>query len=113
MAKKLNANDAAIQQKMRVLMKLRDSCIRSEKELQNMTTEMMLSVKDITVPEMHVIVDLQNSVKNGKLFSYLIEAQEILIPECGSGKDTGDDQGDESDASEADREDWKEGDLYA
>ena len=85
MAKKLNVNDAAVQQKMRVLMKLRDSCIRSEKDLQGMTAETMLTVKDVNMDEMRIIVELQNSVKNGKLFSYLIEAQEILIPECVSG----------------------------
>lgn len=111
MAKKLNVNDAAVQQKMRVLMKLRDSCIRSEKDLQGMTAETMLAVKDVNMDEMHIIVELQNSVKNGKLFSYLIEAQEILIPECVSGKSVGNDHENKSDVSDRSSA-WEEGDVY-
>ena len=108
MAKKLNVNDAAMQQKMRVLMKLRDSCIRSEKDLQGMTAETMLAVKDVNMDEMHIIVELQNSVKNGKLFSYLIEAQEILIPECVSGNAGKTEKTESAEGSSA----WEEGDVY-
>ena len=107
MAKKMSANDAAMQQKMRVLTKLRDNCIKNEKDLQGMNTEMMLSIKDITVPEMHIIIDLQKSVKNGRLFSYLIEAQELMIPECVSGSAGNTDES--SDSLQA----WEEGNAYA
>ena len=108
MAKKLNVNDAAVQQKMRVLMKLRDSCIRSEKDLQGMTAETMLTVKDVNMDEMRIIVELQNSVKNGKLFSYLIEAQEILIPECVSRNAEGAENSESTEGSSS----GEEGDVY-
>ena len=39
MAKKMSANDAAMQQKMRVLTKLRDNCIKNEKDLQQFRSE--------------------------------------------------------------------------
>ena len=71
-----------MQQKTSVLKKLRDNNIRNEKELQNLPAEDMLKIPDITVQEMQVIIDLQKSVRAGRLYSYLIEAPEILIPKC-------------------------------
>ena len=98
MAKKQNTNDTALQQKLKVLQKLRDNEIRSEKELQNLTAERMVKIPGITVQEMEIIIELQKSVKNGKLYTYLIEAEELLVPPCVSG--------------ETDTEDREEGDLY-
>ena len=89
-----------MQQKTNVLKKLRDNNIRSEKELQNLPAEEMLKIPDITVQEMQTIIDLQKSVRAGRLYSYLIEAPEILIPKCvnrmiGEEYPEGDEGGDE------------------
>ena len=100
MAKKQNTNDAALQQKLKVLQKLRDNAIKSEKELQSLTAERMVKIPGITVQEMEIIIELQKSVKNGKLYTYLIEAEELLIPACVSG------------GVGTEAEDGEEGDLY-
>ena len=58
-------------QKTKVLTKLfADGCC-TEKDLQTMTTERILQIPDITVPEINIILELQKSTKAGKLFSYL------------------------------------------
>ena len=98
MAKKQNANDTALQQKLKVLKMLRDNSVDSEKDLQNLSAEAMLLIPGITIQDMAIIIEIQKSVKNGKLYSYLIETVELLIPPCVSG--------------ETDTEDGEEGDLY-
>lgn len=90
MGKKVNPNDAAILEKVKVLKKLRDNNIRTEKDLQNISAEEMLLLPDVTIKEMATIIELQKSVKTGHLFSYLVEAAEVLIPESVSGAGTND-----------------------
>ena len=64
-------NKTTFQQKTRVMNKLFENGINTEKELQNLTLKNIVSIKGITVAEMNIISDLQESVKSGKLFSYL------------------------------------------
>lgn len=57
--------------KMKVMAKLFASGIKTEKDLQALGMERILKIKDITVPDMTVIMELQQSVKGHTLFSYL------------------------------------------
>lgn len=59
------------QQKTRVISKLIDNGIKTEKDLQTLTLVNVLEIKNITIPEIASIIELQKAVKNGKLFSYL------------------------------------------
>ncbi|MFR5875258.1 MAG: hypothetical protein ACLUFN_02080 [Eubacterium sp.] len=65
------ANKTTFQQKTRVLNKLFEHGINSEKELQSLSLEKILEIKGITIPEMAIITELQKQTKAGKLFSYL------------------------------------------
>lgn len=65
------ANKTTFQQKTRVMNKLFENGINTEKELQNLTLKNIVTIKNITVAEMNVISELQESAKAGKLFSYL------------------------------------------
>lgn len=65
------ANKITFQQKTRVMNKLFEHGINTEKELQNLTIKSIVAIKGITVPEMNIISELQESAKTGKLFSYL------------------------------------------
>lgn len=59
------------QQKTRVLNKLFSSGVKTEKDLQKLTLENILEIKNITIPEMAIITELQKQVKSGTLYSYL------------------------------------------
>lgn len=59
------------QQKTRVLNKLFSSGVKTEKDLQKLTLENILEIKNITIPEIAIITELQKRVKAGTLYSYL------------------------------------------
>lgn len=59
------------QRKTRVLNKLFSSGVKTEKDLQKLTLENILEIKNITIPEMAIITELQKQVKSGTLYSYL------------------------------------------
>ena len=82
MAKKLNAAEAAMNEKMRVLMKLRNNGVHTEKDVHGLKAETMLTLPGITVPEMRIIIETQKSVRDSRFFSYLMEAPENMLPEC-------------------------------
>lgn len=65
------ANKITFQQKTRVLNKLFENDINTEKELQNLSLKSIVAIKGITVAEMNIIAELQEAAKAGKLFSYL------------------------------------------
>ena len=58
-------------QKIKVLTKLYDAGYNTEKKLQDLKIEDILSIPCITVPEMKEITELQKQVKNKTLYSYL------------------------------------------
>lgn len=65
------ANKITFQQKIKAMNKLFEIGINTEKELQNLSLKSIVSIKGITVAEMNIIAELQESAKAGKLFSYL------------------------------------------
>ena len=60
-----------LQQKTKLLSKLFDSGINTEKKLQQLDMERILKISGITIPEMNLIIELQKQTKANKLFSYL------------------------------------------
>ena len=62
---------SAFSQRVKVLSKLYDADCKTEKDLQSLTTETILQIPDITVPDMAIIIGLQKSTKANKLFTYL------------------------------------------
>lgn len=58
-------------QKIKVLTKLYESGCNTEKKLQDLKIEDILSIPGITVPEMKEITELQKQVKSKTLYSYL------------------------------------------
>ena len=58
-----------LQQKTKLLSKLFDSGINTEKKLQQLDMERILKISGITIPEMNLIIEKQT--KANKLFSYL------------------------------------------
>ena len=60
-----------LQQKTKLLSKLVDSGINTEKKLQQLDMERILKISGITIPEMNLIIELQKQTKANKLFSYL------------------------------------------
>lgn len=71
MANKKPADIMTLPQKVKVLSKLYDSGCKTEKALQGLTMESILSIDGITISDMTVIMELQKQVKAHTLFSYL------------------------------------------
>lgn len=63
------------QQKSKVLNKLFSFGVETEKDLQKLTLENILEIKNITIPEMEIITELQKQVKAGTLYSYLARGE--------------------------------------
>lgn len=59
------------QQKMKLLAKLFDAGINTEKKLQQLDMERILKIPGITIPDMNLILELQKQTKANKLLSYL------------------------------------------
>lgn len=71
MAYRKIAEEATLQQKVKVLTKLFDTGCKTEKALQSLSIESILAIDGITIQDMAVITELQKRVKNHSLFSYL------------------------------------------
>ena len=65
------ADKNTLAQKIKVLGKLYAAGCNTEKELQDLKMEDILSIPGITVSEMKEITELQKQVKNRSLYSYL------------------------------------------
>jgi len=62
----------AINQKaIKVINKIFDAGFNSEKEIAAMTMDDILAIQGITVADIALINDLQKSIKNNKVISYL------------------------------------------
>lgn len=72
--------DSAFSQKIKVLEKLFVTGYRTEKELQLISVENMLGIPGITIPDLHIIVELQKNAKANRLFSYLGGAYNNDVP---------------------------------
>ena len=71
MANKKSNDTIALQQKVKVLIKLYESGCKTEKELQSLSMESILKIPNITIADMTVIMELQKQTKANRLFSYL------------------------------------------
>lgn len=58
-------------QKVKVLQKLFDSKIRTERDLQALDMEKILDIPNITIADIRIISDIQKQSKANRLFSYL------------------------------------------
>lgn len=65
------ADKNALAQKVKILGKLYAADCNTEKQLQELKLEDILSISGITVPEMKEITEIQKQVKNKTLYSYL------------------------------------------
>ncbi len=64
-------NEATMQQKFKVITKLCESGVDTDKKLLKLDMQSILKIKNITVPDMVVITELMKYAKAGKLYSYL------------------------------------------
>ena len=71
------ADKNSLQQKVKLMGKLFDAGIVSEKSLQDMSTEQMIGIDAITIPEIGMILEFQKNVKSNHLYSYLAEGRRI------------------------------------
>ncbi|MDD3139425.1 MAG: hypothetical protein PHX08_10695 [Lachnospiraceae bacterium] len=65
------ANEVTMQQKIKVISKLTDSGCDTEKKLAKLDMPSILKIKGISIPDMNIIMKLQETSKSGKLYSYL------------------------------------------
>ena len=62
---------STLQTRVRVLEKLFKAGVGTKKELQELSMETILQIPGISVPDMVIITQLQKSVRDKKLYSYL------------------------------------------
>lgn len=67
--------------KLRTLNKLIDNGINTEKKITALDLPKILAVPGITVPEIHIITELQNAIKGRKVITYLSDGtdEETLL----------------------------------
>ena len=69
---------STLSQKVKVLTKLFDAGIITEKELISLNLQNVLEIKNITIQDMSIITELQVSIKSNKLYSYLGNKKENI-----------------------------------
>lgn len=84
MAEKTN-----LQQKVKVMGKLFDAGVVTEKSLQEMSTGQMVGIDGITVLEIGMILEFQQKVKSNHLYSYLAEGRKLAKQEKTEAEDQG------------------------
>lgn len=68
--------------KLKTLNKLIDNGINTEKKITALDLQKILAVPGITVPEIHIITELQNAIKGRKVITHLSDGtDEETIPE--------------------------------
>ena len=75
MGKRQITTEDRLQKKLRVLKMLKENNVSNEKELQKLSTAAMLSIPGITVHDLQVIIDFQQTVRENRLLSYLLESE--------------------------------------
>ncbi len=63
-------------QKLNTLNKLIEHGMNTERKITAMDIHAILAVPKITVPEIHIITELQEAIKGRKVISYLASAEE-------------------------------------
>lgn len=71
MARKNSEPISMRQQKLRLLERLFDAGIVTDDAIANLQPVDMLTISDITTDELRLLCDFQDSVKNGKIISFL------------------------------------------
>ena len=64
-------SDLTLNQKIKLISRLAEAGIDTEKKLNYLSVENMLKIPNITIPDIHNFLELKQVVKSGKLFSYL------------------------------------------
>lgn len=67
----VNNSNFTTTQKIKVLTKLFDAGINTEKEVLALNLQSILQIKNITIQDMSIITELQTYIKSNKLYSYL------------------------------------------
>lgn len=67
----MNNNNYTTAQKIKVLTKLFEAGINTEKEVLALNLQSILQIKNITIQDMSIITELQTYIKSNKLYSYL------------------------------------------
>ena len=80
-------NETNFQQKVKVMGKLFDAGVVSEKNLQEMSTGQMIGILGITIPEIGMILEFQQKVKSNHLYSYLAEGRKFIKQEKTEAED--------------------------
>lgn len=63
--------DLTLNQKIKLITRLAEAGIDTEKKLADLSVENMLKIQNITIPDIHNYIELKQVVKSGKLLSYL------------------------------------------
>lgn len=63
--------DLTLNQKIKLISRLAEAGIDTEKKLAELKVEQMIKIPNITIPDINNILDLMQIVKANKLFSYL------------------------------------------
>ena len=67
----VNNSNFTTTQKIKVLTKLFEAGINTEKEVLALNLQSILQIKNITIQDMSIITELQTYIKSNKLYSYL------------------------------------------
>ena len=92
-----------LQQKVKVMGKLFDAGVVSDKGLQEMSTGQMIGISGITIPEIGLILELQKQVKSNHLYSYLAEGRKLMKAENTA-------TGEGPEAMNAEKDEWEDSD---
>lgn len=84
-------------QKLNTLNKLIDSGANTEKKITAMGIQEIIAVPKITVPEIHIITELQNAIKSRSVIAYLAAGDDEPEPEETSKQSENDSQITETD----------------
>lgn len=69
----------SIATKIKVMELLEQNGIDSEEKLTKLDTRRILAFKNVTIPIISMIVDIQEAVKENRLFGYLLEQPQAEI----------------------------------
>ena len=102
-------------QKLNTLNKLIDHGVNTEKKITAMGIQEIIAVPKITVPEIHIITELQDAIKTRSTIAYLAAAEdedEKEKPDETRPDDTADEEDDAHDDAEDDEREVQEHDRF-
>ena len=103
-------------QKLNTLNKLIDHGVNTEKKITAMGIQEIIAVPKITVPEIHIITELQDAIKTRSTIAYLAaaedEAGEKETADETESKDGSDEEDDAHDDAEDDEREEQEHDRF-